>query len=946
MIINTTDLKENVLGTQNDVYNTAYEQNKISRDAGKSVDGVRDYFSREGVKSKVQDAIYSKKEKKPQASGNDAACLDEVTQYVKTMQDNLNSIVNQITSMNYHEAKENYGISDDTDVHGIVTVVEQIQIKLAAADENYRNTGNLDISEIKAVIGNAGASYSLASKLSEYNLPATEDNFKSIEAALGKLENIGDISREQTKYLVENNLEPTIANVYKAQNSTGVLQEKRTLTDESWEQLMPQVEQIITEAFPKAENVRALEETARWMLENGMALNVDNLKKFVQIEAIDARQADAGQQLDNVIQAVAKGKAAEDANLTGEHFTGKYVEDTLITMQKTINDRHFEAFEELKVQRQLEEVRLLMTKEAGLSLLKKGIEIDTTDLEMLVEELKKQEKEFYQKLGELDGIEAEDSQTDLIRETNKAVAALKFAPAYIIGEVVRGDFEFTVRASHEASETLLSTLGRNARMEYETLMTKPDREYGDNIRKAFRNIDVLLEEIGFENTEANNRAVRILSYNQMEISVENVEAVAAIDNEYQYLLKNLTPRTVLHCIREGINPLDTDISELNDRLEKINEKTGPAKEEKFSEFLWKLDNSGEIEQSEREAYIGIYRLINMVNRGDGAALGALVNQDAPVTLKNLLMAARSFKSQGMDYRLDTEFGFLENGIVQNSITDQLKIFADDMATERYEDFRKNEYRTLARNEEALKLVLEEGATQSFNNIRAAAHILEADSGMFGNFSEHLKGRTNRLLEKLTDKTSAVEALKDLENAAYKELIEACENEREVSFEDVETLRMTYSGFKFMTSAAVKNESYYVPVDLAGETTTIRLRIVRNSPDAGKVTIRFGHEIMGMVRAEFKIKSGKIEGFFLSSNAEGIRILKNIQEDFLKDVEKLGITGGQMNYGISDHMPTLLTETVLQGKTTDDREAAANKTDNGTLYSTAQTFLTHIKEALL
>lgn len=945
MIINTTDLKENVLGTQNDICNTAYGQNKVSRDAGKNVDGVRDYFSREGVESKAQDAIYSKKEKKPQASGNDTACLDEVTEYIKTMQDNLNSIVNQITSMNYHEAKEYYGISDDTDVHGIVTVVEQIQIKLAAADENYRNTGNLDISEIKAVTGSVGAAYSLASKLSEYSLPATEDNFKSIEDALGKLENIGDISKEQTKYLVENNLEPTIANVYKAQNSTGAWQEQNTLTDESWEQLKPQVKQIISEAFPTTENTQALEDTARWMLENGMALNVENIKKFVQIEAINGQQVDAAQQIDNIIQAVAKGKVAEDTNLTGEHFTGKYVEDTLITMQKTINNRQFEAFEELKVQRQLEEIRLLMTKEAGLSLLKRGIEIDTTDLEMLVEELKKQEREFYQSLGALDGIEVEDGLTDLIRETNKAVSVLRFAPAYIIGEVVRGDFDFTVRASYEASETLLSTIGRVAQTEYEALMTKPDREYGDNIRKAFRNIDVLLEEIGLENTEANNRAVRILSYNQMEISVENVEAVVARDNEYQYLLKNLTPRTVLHCIREGINPLDTDISDLNDRLEMINEKTGPVKEEKFSEFLWKLDNSGEIKESEREAYIGIYRLINMVNRSDGAALGALVNQDAPVTLKNLLTAARSFKSKGMDYRLDAEFGFLENEIVQNSITDQLKIFADDMATEQYENFRKNEYKTLARNEEALKLVLEEGETPNFNNIRVAAHILEANSGMFENFSEHLKGRTNRLLERLTDKTSAVEALKDLESAAYEELAEACENEKEVSFEGLEMLRMTYSGFKFMTSAAVKNESYYVPVDLAGETTTIRLRIVRNSADAGRVTVQFGHETMGRVRAEFKVKSGKLEGFFLSSNAEGIRILKSIQAGFLKDVEKLGLTGGQMNYGISDHMPTSLNETASQGKTVSEEETAAKQTENRTLYSTAQTFLTHIKEVL-
>ena len=173
-------------------------------------------------------------------------------------------------------------------------------------------------------------------------------------------------------------------------------------------------------------------------------------------------------------------------------------------------------------------------------------------------------------------------------------------------------------------------------------------------------------------------------------------------------------------------------------------------------------------------------------------------------------------------------------------------------------------------------------------------------------------------------------------------MKACDDAKGVSYEDVETLRMTYVGFKFMTSAAVRNESYYVPVDLAGETTTIRLRIVRNSAETGKVTIQFGHETMGRVRAEFKVKSSMLEGFFLSSNAEGIRILKSIQEGFLKDIEKFGLTGGTMNYGITDHVPTALSEPVASGST---GEHITEKTDNRTLYGAAQTFLTHIKEVL-
>ena len=177
-----------------------------------------------------------------------------------------------------------------------------------------------------------------------------------------------------------------------------------------------------------------------------------------------------------------------------------------------------------------------------------------------------------------------------------------------------------------------------------------------------------------------------------------------------------------------------------------------------------------------------------------------------------------------------------------------------------------------------------------------------------------------------------------------ELAEACEKAMDATYKEIEDLRVISAGFKFMTTVAVKNESYHIPVDLAGETTTIRLRIVRNSAETGKVTVQFGHETMGRVRAEFKVKSSTLEGFFLSSNAEGIRILKSIQEGFLKDIEKFGLAGGTMNYGITDHVPTTLSESVISG-ITGNRTEATEKTDNRTLYGAAQTFLTHIKEVL-
>ena len=68
-----------------------------------------------------------------------------------------------------------------------------------------------------------------------------------------------------------------------------------------------------------------------------------------------------------------------------------------------------------------------------------------------------------------------------------------------------------------------------AREAYETLFTEPRPEYGDSIQKAFSNISSLMEEMGIENTEYNQRAIRILGYNRMEITKEAIDEVKAYD---------------------------------------------------------------------------------------------------------------------------------------------------------------------------------------------------------------------------------------------------------------------------------------------------------------------------------------------------------------------------------------------------------------------------------
>ena len=112
--------------------------------------------------------------------------------------------------------------------------------------------------------------------------------------------------------------------------------------------------------------------------------------------------------------------------------------------------------------------------------------------------------------------------------------------------------------------------------------TQADASYGDSIQKAFASVPNLLKELGMEDTNANERAVRILGYNGMEITEENVLSVKEYDTVLNRVIDNMKPSTVLEMIRQGDNPLDTSINELDSKLTAINASKDLSSEEKYS----------------------------------------------------------------------------------------------------------------------------------------------------------------------------------------------------------------------------------------------------------------------------------------------------------------------------------------------------------------------------
>lgn len=224
-------------------------------------------------------------------------------------------------------------------------------------------------------------------------------------------------------------------------------------------------------------------------------------------------------------------------------------------------------------------------------------------------------------------------------ETMDVFAELKQQPAYVIGQV---DADDSVQEIHDAGAQMQRAFAQ-ANESYETLMTAPRSDMGDSITKAFSNVDDILQDLQLDTSETNRRAVRILAYNNTEITPENIMEVKALDEQMQRAFSNMKPAVTLEMIRRGENPLDMTMEQLNQVAQEIQQENGTQEQERFSKYLWKLEQNHEISEEERSSYIGIYRLIAQVEKGDGAALGFLMNQGSDVTMRNLLRAVRSEK---------------------------------------------------------------------------------------------------------------------------------------------------------------------------------------------------------------------------------------------------------------------------------------------------------------
>lgn len=776
---------------------------------------------------KQSEVIYQKPQQEKKAGTAEDVMQQAGNINTESMKNQMVVASNTTTAADCRQVEEEGFSLQQTDIRTVVTVTDKIKMELAKAGVDISYFGDdLSAEQLEAFAGNAAFAQRLSGRIQELqaDIPLTADNVQDCRRALEEAGELHKLNDGALKYMLDNQLQPTIANLYKAQYSGSAVYVNQDEGQMDFSGMQAQISRIIAQSGQK-EDEQSLKDS-QWLIQNQIPLTAENLNYLIQLKTVDAPQ-DQEQLLDQMITAIAEGKRPQDAVLldaysligqaqkavdvigqtTDEDLAYVIVKGEPVTIQNleqahnqnqagisaaekeeiaqliqnaaaaeksaqaaenaeaegadsieavraasrvsSLADSEIDgvqvstiegsassgtavsgiqdAFAAGSVQgvpgtaasgsqsvfwtdskdgrytsqeillitarRQLEETRMSMTIEASYKMLKNGISVDTSPMEELIRQLKEIENNFYKNLLKEGGVEATQANVSLFAETTARLEELKEMPAYALG--ARNMQISTLEELHQEGSAMQQNF-QQANERYETMQTEVRKDLGDSIQKAFQNVDDILEDIGQEISPANERAVRILGYNRIEITPENIAKMKAVDQQVQTAFHNLTPSVVREFISRGINPLDLDISELNQQAEQIRTELHlDAPEEKYSEYLFKLEQNHDITQEERNSYIGIYRLMNHIVQSDGAAVGALVEQGAEITMRNLLSAVRTQRRGELDITVDNSFGEMESGGYLDSITEQIESgYQNQCAKQAFDELSPERLRTV------------------------------------------------------------------------------------------------------------------------------------------------------------------------------------------------------------------------------------------------------------
>ena len=902
----------------------------------------------------------------------------------------------------------------NTDIETVVTIVDTIKAEMAKSGKVVAGyNDDLDRETLIEITGSEAFANKLAASFEKKDIPLTKENVEMAKEVYDRAQQIGSISEEATKYMIENNLEPTADNLYMASYSVkagngrqgkgyfandmyGYYSQKAEVFN--WGNLQPQMEKVIENAGYEVSDDTLMD--SMWIIKNGIPFTVETFDIFEKIKNVDFLNKE-DKMFDAIATAIADGKPAKEAifsnttsmmekavmvqntieevtnqavdlcvdngqplNIRNLAYWQKQIDTNSVAMNAASKNSNMQ--EKQKAHLTLEEVRLQMSVEANYRLLKSGYQIDVTELTDLVGQLKNANYERNQILFGTSDEAIITNRQELYNETVEKVGKIPELPATTVALFLARQHEFTLNNVYETGSALAETYKR-ANRSYETMMTAPRTDLGDSIKKAFRNVDDILTDMEYAINEENRKAVRTLGYNNIPLTDENIGKVIDANRQVANVLDKLTPAAILKIIRDGQNPLEMQMEEVEQYLINNASVLEGTETEKYSSYLYQLEQNQMITPEERDAYIGVCRLIHQINKSDGSAVGSLVNSGMDINFKNLLSAVRTKNKGHMNAVIDENTGIYEGKMEYlHSISAQIeRAFKGQMeslkgyeeAMAKYEHNMLSDIQNLTQvSDNIISQLLQNELPITADNLFAANALMNMEYQLYGNIGKKLKDTSasqnaddsaefSEFKEACSDFQKAfgseVEANKGVEDFTKKvqDLLSLDTLEAEAKAIDIKELNLLHKQIGMVRNFA-SNREYQVPVYLNGSFATIHLTLVKDDGEAGSVNASMETTKYGTVGGKFTQNDNFVEGYLVCENGFDAQTKEMFTDSFVTALKEESLQARRLSFVKSqDVNPEKFSGEGVS------KQVSGQKADTKTLYAVAKAFIRAVQEAM-
>ena len=484
---------------------------------------------------------------------------------VRNNLDYMTVMSNTMSSEDFNKMVEDGAKPGDMDEAESVNTLDRIKAKMAESGMVVRGyNDDLPMDVIEEITGSKGAAEALKKEFEERDLSLNRDMADKIGEVYKKASEITEITDGMCDYILRNAIEPTIDNLYRVRFCAAEVpfKEGGYFSDEyghivkdgdgdfaDSKYFEEKIHDIAADLkIEDSEEEKELLEEGRWLVKSRILCNERNLSILHELRNVQLPLSDE-EKAAVVANAIERGVGANEAeftksdNLLKKAVWAKDVIDNasdsdlqvLINEEKELNIKNLseaagsnvrtlnEGVEDPKLitsKRILAEARLQMSVEANYMMIKRGFSIEITALEETVNVLKALEDRVNREFFGNDPVKASESAA-LWKESRQVIAEMPYLPVKAVGDITKNSNIFSLRLTYEVGVGLKEQFDK-AQKTYEAVGTEVRSDLGDDINKAFSNIDDILKEQGMDINENNKKAVRILGYSEMEITKENI----------------------------------------------------------------------------------------------------------------------------------------------------------------------------------------------------------------------------------------------------------------------------------------------------------------------------------------------------------------------------------------------------------------------------------------